>query len=86
MTVNTILKTGLPQFTEQEINTMASLGITGVPNNEIKEPEGSQSFGSNPIGDVTWKTPTTTLNIATWVPDTPGHSEKAAFKITPYTV
>ncbi|MDR9769309.1 amidohydrolase [Acetomicrobium sp.] len=80
LTVNTILKTGLPQFTEQEINTMASLGITGVPNNEIKEPEGSQSFGSNPIGDVTWKTPTTTLNIATWVPDTPGHSEKAAIQ------
>jgi hypothetical protein len=60
LAVNALLKTGFPQFTEQDINTMASMSITGVPSNEIKEPAGSQSFGLNPIGDVTWKTPTAT--------------------------
>ncbi|OPZ50344.1 MAG: p-aminobenzoyl-glutamate hydrolase subunit B [Firmicutes bacterium ADurb.BinA052] len=66
------------QFTDGQIAQMKALGISGIPDKDIKEPTGSQSFGSNPIGDVTWKTPSTTLGVATWAPGTAGHSVEAA--------
>ncbi|MDD2200951.1 MAG: amidohydrolase [Firmicutes bacterium] len=69
---------GTPKFNEDDIAKMEALGITGVPSGAIDEPTGSQSFGSNPIGDVTWKTPSTTVGIATWAPGTAGHSVEAA--------
>lgn len=69
---------GTPKFNEDDIAKMEALGIIGVPSDAIGEPTGSQSFGSNPIGDVTWKTPSTTVGIATWAPGTAGHSVEAA--------
>lgn len=71
---------GTPKFNEDDIAKMAALGIAGVPSGAITEPTGSQSFGSDPIGDVTWKTPATTIGIATWVPGTAGHSVEAALQ------
>ena len=71
---------GPAEFTAEEIAAMEALGIEGVPSQEISEPSGGLSFGSNPIGDVTWNTPTATVNIATWVPGTPGHSEASALQ------
>ncbi|OQB48638.1 MAG: p-aminobenzoyl-glutamate hydrolase subunit B [Firmicutes bacterium ADurb.Bin153] len=69
---------GAPSFSEEDKAASAKLGFATVPTASFKEPTGSQSFGSNPIGDVTWKTPTTTVTIATWVPGTAGHSVEAA--------
>ena len=69
---------GAPAFSDEDKAASAKLGFTTVPTGAFKEPTGGQSFGSNPIGDVTWKTPTTTVTIATWVPGTAGHSVEAA--------
>ena len=69
-----------PEYTADDIAALAALGVEGVPSWEVVEPDGSQSFGSNPIGDVTWNTPTTSINIATWVPGTPGHSAASALQ------
>lgn len=73
-----IKEVGAPRFTDAEKAEMEALGIKGVPTAEFTEPTGKQSFGSNPIGDVSWKTPLTTINIATWVPGTAGHSAESA--------
>ena len=78
LAVKSIESVGPAEFTDGQIAQMKALGINGIPDKEIKEPTGSQSFGSNPIGDVTWKTPSTTLGIATWAPGTAGHSVEAA--------
>jgi aminobenzoyl-glutamate utilization protein B len=78
LAIDAIESVGPPEFTDDQIAEMKALGIGGIPEKDIKEPTGSQSFGSNPIGDVTWKTPSTTLGIATWAPGTAGHSIEAA--------
>jgi len=78
LAVNAIESVGTAEFTDDQIAQMKALGISGIPDKGIKEPTGSQSFGSNPIGDVTWKTPSTTLGVATWAPGTAGHSVEAA--------
>jgi aminobenzoyl-glutamate utilization protein B len=78
--VEAIEAIGPTEFTAEEIAAMEGLGIKGVPTQAIKEPTGEQSFGSNPIGDVTWNTPTATVSIATWVPGTAGHSEESALQ------
>lgn len=78
LAIDTLELVGPCEFTDEEIAKMAALGISQVPDKTIKEPTGSQSFGSNPIGDVTWKTPSTTLGVATWAPGTAGHSAEAA--------
>jgi hypothetical protein len=67
-----------PSFSAEDQKQMEAVGIKGVPAFETKEPNGSQSFGSNPIGDVTWKVPTASLNYASWVPGTAGHSVDSA--------
>ncbi|HHY97564.1 MAG TPA: amidohydrolase [Firmicutes bacterium] len=78
LTVDAMKEVGAPVFTDEDKAQMEKLGIKGVPTSEFKEPEGSQSFGSNPIGDVTWKTPSATLSVATWTPGTAGHSAESA--------
>jgi len=78
LAIDAIESVGPAEFTGAQIAQMEALGISGTPDKGIKEPTGSQSFGSNPIGDVTWKTPSTTLGIATWAPGTAGHSVEAA--------
>jgi len=78
LAMDAIKSVGPAEFAGGQIAQMEALGISGTPDKDIKEPTGSQSFGSNPIGDVTWKTPSTTLGIATWVPGTAGHSVEAA--------
>ncbi|MFY9517102.1 MAG: hypothetical protein WAP30_03965, partial [Acetomicrobium sp.] len=59
--------------------TAAGNSLEEAKNTAIKYAE-EQSNLTVDIPIVTWKTPTTTLNIAIWVPDTPGHSEKAAIQ------
>ena len=71
---------GPTEFTAEDIATMEALGIKDVPTTKIKQPTGEQSFGSDPIGDVTWKTPSTTISVATWAPNTPGHSVESALQ------
>ncbi len=71
---------GTQPFTAADVAEMEALGITGVPVADITHPTGSQSFGSNPIGDVSWQTPLTTINVATWVPGTAGHSEESSLQ------
>jgi aminobenzoyl-glutamate utilization protein B len=80
LATDAIKQVGPPEFTADEVAAMESLGVKGVPTTEITQPTGGQSFGSNPIGDVTWKTPSTTINVATWVPNTPGHSVGSALQ------
>jgi aminobenzoyl-glutamate utilization protein B len=36
------------------------------------------NYGSTDVGDVSWKTPTVGLRVATWAPGTPAHSWQAA--------
>ncbi|MEA4882397.1 MAG: amidohydrolase [Clostridia bacterium] len=73
------LKTIEPaQFSATDMAAMEALGVKGVPDAEVKEPTGGQSFGSDPIGDVTWKTPSATMSVATWTPGAPGHSASSA--------
>lgn len=69
---------GATSYTEQEKAAASAMGYKAAPTVDFKEPTGSQSFGSNPIGDVTWKTPTTTITFAAWVPGTAGHSVESA--------
>ncbi|NLJ23851.1 MAG: amidohydrolase [Firmicutes bacterium] len=80
MAIEAIKQAGATEFSAEDLATMEALGIKGQPTDEIKQPTGGQSFGSNPIGDVTWKTPNTTVNMATWVPGTPGHSVESALQ------
>ncbi len=78
LAMDSIKSVGPLEFADDQVAQMKALGISGMPDKAIKEPTGSQSFGSNPIGDVTWKTPSTTLGVATWAPGTAGHSSEAA--------
>lgn len=78
LAIDAIKSVGPAEFTDDQIAQMKALGISGIPDKDVQEPTGSQSFGSNPIGDVTWKTPSTTLGVATWAPGTAGHSIEAA--------
>ena len=78
--IDALEEVGPTEFTDAEIDTLNAMGVEGVPTPEINQPSGGQSFASNPIGDVTWKTPSTTINMATWVPGTPGHSASSALQ------
>ena len=80
LAMDTFKAVGATTYTDAQKAEMALQGVKGVPTTDFKEPSGSQSFGSNPIGDVTWKTPTTTINVATWVPGTAGHSSDSALQ------
>jgi len=78
MAMDAFKSVGATKYTEAELAAAKALGYAKAPTADFKEPSGSQSFGSNPIGDVTWKTPTTTITVATWVPGTAGHSTDSA--------
>lgn len=80
MAMDVFKAVGATTYTDAQKAEMAALGVKGVPTTDFKEPSGSQSFGSNPIGDVTWKTPTTTITVATWAPGTAGHSADSALQ------
>ena len=80
LAVEAIEQIGPTQFTPEDVAAMEALGVEGTPTTKITLPTGGQSFGSNPIGDVTWKTPNTTINAATWVRGTAGHSEESALQ------
>lgn len=76
--VQAIKEAGQTVFTDEDKAALEALGIKGVPSTELTEPTGAQSFGSNPIGDLSWKTPLTTISVATWAPGTAGHSVESA--------
>lgn len=78
--VDVLKQLGPTKFAADDITALEAKGIKGVPNADVKEPTGGQSFGSNPIGDVTWNTPTTTITFAAWVPGTAGHSAESALQ------
>lgn len=78
--VEVIKEIGPTKFTAEDIAALEAKGVKGVPNSNVKAPTGGQSFGSNPIGDVTWNTPTTTVTFASWVPGTAGHSVESALQ------
>ena len=80
MAIEAIEQVGPTEFTADDLAALEALGVKGMPTKEVKQPTGGQSFGSNPIGDVTWKTPSTTINAATWVPGTAGHSVESALQ------
>lgn len=80
LAIDALEQVGPTEFTAEDIATMEALGIKDVPTTKIKQPTGEQSFGSDPIGDVTWKTPSTTISVATWAPNTPGHSVESALQ------
>ncbi|OPZ61517.1 MAG: hypothetical protein BWY85_02381 [Firmicutes bacterium ADurb.Bin506] len=78
--VDVLKEIGPTEFTADDIAALEAKGVKGVPDTSVKEPTGGQSFGSNPIGDVSWNTPTTTVSFAAWVPGTAGHSAESALQ------